>query len=135
VNHAPQGHLNRIELRHYTGIFLLSLATLLLELSLTRVLFLATASAYQPSCIVYVGKERPKVLIIGSGAGREILEALYFGASSITAVEVNPIINDIVARRMKERLGGSLNVLRSSWSLTKVAVLFAVPRNGTTRSS
>ena len=56
--------------------------------------------------MAYVGKEHPKVLIIGSGAGREVLEALYFGASSITAVEINPIINDIVTKRMREHWGG-----------------------------
>jgi hypothetical protein len=46
------------------------------------------------------------VLIIGSGAGREVLEALYFGASSVTAVEINPIINDIVTRRLEKHWGG-----------------------------
>ena len=61
---------------------------------------------HRPSGLAYIGKERPKVLILGSGAGREVLEALYFGASSITAVEMNPIITDIVAHRMRESLGG-----------------------------
>jgi hypothetical protein len=56
--------------------------------------------------VAYVGKEHPKVLIIGSGAGREVLEGLYFGASSITAVEINPITNDIVTKRMREHWGG-----------------------------
>jgi len=56
--------------------------------------------------VAYVGKEHPKVLIIGSGAGREVLEALYFHASSITAVEINPIITDIVTKRMPEHWGG-----------------------------
>ena len=49
--------------------------------------------------IAYVGKKKPKVLIIGSGAGAQVLDALHFGASEITAVEVNPIINDVVLRR------------------------------------
>ncbi len=61
---------------------------------------------YHPPGLAYVGKEHPKVLILGSGAGREVLEALYFGARSITAVEINPIINDIVSRRMPEFFGG-----------------------------
>lgn len=61
---------------------------------------------YQPPGFAYVGKSRPSVLIIGAGAGREVLEALYFGASSITAVELNPIITDLVSRRMRETLGG-----------------------------
>jgi hypothetical protein len=68
--------------------------------------FLAHALEYHPAGVAYVGKEHPKVLIIGSGAGKEVLEAVYFGASSITAVEINPIINDIVTERMDEHWGG-----------------------------
>jgi hypothetical protein len=68
--------------------------------------YLAHSPEYQPSGLPYIGKEHAKVLIIGSGAGREVLEALHFGASSITAVEINPIINDIVSRRMRVRWGG-----------------------------
>jgi len=68
--------------------------------------YLAHAPEYQPAGLAYIGKEHPKVLIIGSGAGREVLEALYFGASSITAVEINPTINDIITNRMQEHWGG-----------------------------
>jgi hypothetical protein len=68
--------------------------------------YLAHAPEYRPSGLAYIGKEHPKVLIIGSGAGREVLEGLYFGASSITAVEINPIINDIVTKRMSQHWGG-----------------------------
>ena len=35
--------------------------------------------------------EKPKVLIIGSAGGREILASLFFGASHVTGVELNPI--------------------------------------------
>ena len=76
------------------------------DLSLGVRNYLARAPQYHPAGVPYVGKEHPKVLIIGSGAGREVLEALYFGASSITAVEINPIINDIVTKRMREHWGG-----------------------------
>jgi len=58
------------------------------------------------SGIAYVGKQAPKVLIIGSGAGAQVLDALHFGAADITAVEVNPIINDIVLHRMGDFWGG-----------------------------
>ena len=68
--------------------------------------YLARTPEYRPPGLTYIGKQHPKVLIIGSGAGREVLEALYFGASSITAVEINPIINDLVSRRMREQWGG-----------------------------
>ena len=58
------------------------------------------------SGIAYAGKQKPKVLIIGSGAGAQVLDALHFGASEITAVEVNPIINDVVIHRMNDFWGG-----------------------------
>lgn len=48
------------------------------------------------SGVAYVGKERPRVLVLGSGAGAEVLGALGYGASSIVAVEINPIINELV---------------------------------------
>jgi len=56
--------------------------------------------------IAYVGKQKPKILIIGSGGGAQVLDALHFGAAEITAVEVNPIINDVVLRRMSDFWGG-----------------------------
>jgi hypothetical protein len=68
--------------------------------------FLARPQEFRASGLPYIGKEHPKVLIIGSGAGREVLEALKFGASSVTAVEINPIISDIVTNRMREQWGG-----------------------------
>ena len=61
---------------------------------------------YRPNGIAYVGKAHPKVLILGSGSGREVLEALDFGARSVTAVEINPIVNDIVTHRMRTDWGG-----------------------------
>lgn len=61
---------------------------------------------YRPSGIAYVGKAHPKVLILGSGSGREVLEALDFGARSVTAVDINPIVNNIVTHRMRTYWGG-----------------------------
>lgn len=40
----------------------------------------------------FVGKRQPSVLVIGSGAGAETLEALLRGAGHVTALEINPII-------------------------------------------
>jgi len=65
-----------------------------------------TSADYRPPGLAYIGKEHPRVLILGSGAGREVLEALYFRASSVTAVEINPIINDIVSQKMRRVFGG-----------------------------
>ncbi|HXM94129.1 MAG TPA: hypothetical protein VOA64_07720 [Candidatus Dormibacteraeota bacterium] len=68
--------------------------------------YLANSSGYHPPGLAYVGKQHPKVLIIGSGAGREVLEALYYGASSVTAVEINSVISDVVSNRMAKNWGG-----------------------------
>jgi hypothetical protein len=57
------------------------------------------------SGIAYVGKQHPSVLIIGSGGGHQVLDALHFGARAITAVEINPIINDVVSHRMNDYWG------------------------------
>ena len=48
----------------------------------------------------------PRVLIIGAAGGEEVLDALHFGAAAITAVEINPIITDIVTHRMRDFWGG-----------------------------
>ena len=61
------------------------------------------------SSVAYVGKNNPKILVIGSGAGSQILEGLKFNAASITAVEINPIINDVVSNRMRDYWGDLYN--------------------------
>ncbi|PYS85665.1 MAG: hypothetical protein DMF67_00045 [Acidobacteria bacterium] len=68
-----------------------------------------TDDAEYNSGVAYVGKERPKILIIGSGGGAQVLDALHYGARSITAVEINPIINDTVSRRMNDYWGDLFN--------------------------
>jgi predicted membrane-bound spermidine synthase len=68
--------------------------------------YLAHTDDFRNAGLAYVGKHHPKVLIIGSGAGREVLEALAFGASSITAVEINPIITKIVTQTLRPSWGG-----------------------------
>lgn len=59
-----------------------------------------------PSGIAYVGVTAPKVLVIGSGGGTEVLDALHYRAGSVTAVEVNPAIVDTVTTRMRDYWGG-----------------------------
>ena len=59
----------------------------------------------QMSSIAYVQKPNPKILIIGSGAGDQVLAGLQHHADSITAVDINPTINDIVANRMNDFWG------------------------------
>ncbi|MEZ4862374.1 MAG: hypothetical protein R3C14_13745 [Caldilineaceae bacterium] len=62
-----------------------------------------------PSGVAYLGKEHPKILIIGSGAGSQVLDALHFGAREITAVEINPIINEVVSHTMRDYWGDLFN--------------------------
>jgi predicted membrane-bound spermidine synthase len=46
-------------------------------------------------------------LVIGPGGGRDLVSALVFGASSVDAVEINPIIaNDVMRDRFKAFSGG-----------------------------
>jgi len=49
--------------------------------------------------------EKPDVLILGSGGGREVLDSLLGGSENITAVEVNPIINDLVKTELSDWTG------------------------------
>jgi hypothetical protein len=68
--------------------------------------FLSSTDDFRSTGLVYMGKPHPKALIIGSGAGREVLEALNAGASSVTAVEINPVINKLVSQTMRREWGG-----------------------------
>ncbi|HUU02036.1 MAG TPA: hypothetical protein VM425_11375 [Myxococcota bacterium] len=47
----------------------------------------------------------PRVLVVGSGGGREVLMALKDGASAVWAVEINPAINRLVAEIMADFTG------------------------------
>ncbi len=75
------------------------------DLSMGARNYLEQTDDFRSAGLVYLGKQHPKVLIIGSGAGREVLEGLKFGASSITAVEINPVINKIVSESMRREWG------------------------------
>lgn len=57
------------------------------------------------SCLAYLGKTTPSILVIGSGCGTQVLDALHFGVKKVVAVEINPIINDVV---LNNRLWGDL---------------------------
>lgn len=49
---------------------------------------------------------RPHVLVLGAGAGADVLQAHYHGASAIDAVELNPQIVDLVRDRYADYSGG-----------------------------
>lgn len=46
------------------------------------------------------------VLVIGSGGGWDVLAALRAGARRVVAVEINPLINELVEQRMAAFVGG-----------------------------
>jgi hypothetical protein len=48
------------------------------------------------SALPYHLKHRPRVLVLGAGAGSDVLQAIYHGAASIDAVELNPQVVALV---------------------------------------
>jgi len=57
--------------------------------------------AYDVTNIAYRIADRPNVLVVGAGGGRDVLSALYFGARHVTAVDIN---RDIL-RTVNDRFG------------------------------
>jgi spermidine synthase len=55
--------------------------------------------------IVHHLKQDSKVLIIGSAGGTDVLAALKFGQRRITAVEINPVIGELVTTRYADYIG------------------------------
>jgi spermidine synthase len=58
------------------------------------------------SALPYHVLRHPRVLVLGAGAGTDVLQALYHGASQIDAVELNPQVVDLVRRRFADYAGG-----------------------------
>jgi len=50
------------------------------------------------SALPYQELSQPSVLVIGAGGGTDVVAALHHGAPDVTAVEINPLIVDIVNR-------------------------------------
>ena len=59
--------------------------------------------------VQYTLVEQPVVFVIGSGGGIDLLTAISQGARRVTAVEVNPIIVDLMRRRYAAFSGGIYN--------------------------
>ena len=57
----------------------------------------------------FINKKQPKVFIIGSGGGEEVMHSLLFNASKVDAVEINPLINKIVTEDMADYAGNLQN--------------------------
>ena len=59
----------------------------------------------QSAALPYHLLERPRVLVLGTGGGADVLRALAHGARSIDAVELNPQMADIVGRSQADFAG------------------------------
>lgn len=55
--------------------------------------------------IPYALLQEPKVMIIGPGGGIEVVSALRYGPASITAVELDPLITNIVLGKFSNYIG------------------------------
>jgi len=63
-------------------------------------------TGFLPMSLPYHIHTAPRVLVLGAGGGLSVLTAMYHNASSIVAVEVNPIIVDLVRDKYREFAGG-----------------------------
>jgi len=51
---------------------------------------------YDVTAVAHYLLDKPKVLVVGPGGGKDLLAALAFGASDIDGVEINPLIDDVM---------------------------------------
>jgi spermidine synthase len=49
--------------------------------------------------------ERPRVLVLGAGAGSDVLQALYHGSVAVDAVELDRNVTDLVSQRFRDFAG------------------------------
>lgn len=54
---------------------------------------------YLASALPYHLLERPRTLVLGAGAGADVLQAIALGARAVDAVELDPLVVDLVERR------------------------------------
>jgi hypothetical protein len=64
------------------------------------------------SALPYHLLRTPRVLVLGAGAGADVLQALYHGANDIDAVELNGQIVDLVRRDYADYAGGIYTKVR-----------------------
>lgn len=57
------------------------------------------------SALPYHLQKRPRVLVLGAGAGSDVLQALYFGSPAVDAVELDRNVISLVSRRFRDYAG------------------------------
>ena len=60
---------------------------------------------YLTSALPYHLLARPRVLVLGAGAGADVLQAIALGARSVDAVELDPLVIDVVQRQFGDYSG------------------------------
>ncbi|MGC2049696.1 MAG: SAM-dependent methyltransferase [Gallionella sp.] len=91
------------------------------------------------SALPYHLQHEPRVLVLGAGAGSDVLQALYQGSTAIDAVELDSNIIDMVSQRFRDYSGnlysrpgvhayqaearGFVNTSRERYDLIQVALL------------
>ena len=90
------------------------------------------------SALPYHLLRHPRVLVLGAGAGADVLQARYHDAERIDAVELNPQVVDLVRRRYADYAGGiyaeGLSAARCACTSPKRAASSPPARNATTSS-
>jgi len=61
---------------------------------------------YVTSALPYRLLDEPAVAVLGAGGGTDVLSALWHSAQSVTAVEVDPVVLDLVETELAEFSGG-----------------------------
>jgi len=59
-----------------------------------------------PASLAYQFFDKPTCCIIGAGGGIDVLTALYHHATKVIAVDINPVIFDLVSKKYKDFSGG-----------------------------
>ncbi len=91
------------------------------------------------SALPYHVLERPRVLVLGAGAGSDVLQALYHRSAAVDAVELDHNVADLVSRRYRDYAGdlygrpgvhiyeaearGFVNASREHYDLIQLALL------------
>ena len=60
---------------------------------------------YVTSALPYHLLQKPRVLVLGAGAGADVLQALHHGVRAIDAVELDPQVVDLVERQLADFSG------------------------------
>ncbi len=84
-------------------------------------------------------RERPRVLVLGAGAGSDVLQALYHGSAAVDAVELDRNVTGLVSQRFNDYAGnlysqpgvqvhaaearGFVNTSNQRYDLVQVALL------------